>query len=685
MILLNDTIYLSLAELETYGISQVYARKAMSVSDGPAWKSIRDPRDSRRALVDYDSIPDGSRGKLPSRDMCLALARTGAILDLLPDLSEADDATLRGYRIMREETDPVTGEVYEVSEGGLPAEKRAYYAMQCRWLALLASIDNRYAKRQGYKNRRAMIEAMMPVMRKQKTGLPTSYRGLTNKVKEYETEGAKAVIPGYYGMRNAEKIGEDQLFVIVGLYGDPKKPTAKQVWQHYNGIAMARQWPVVKSVRTVERQLYRPDVMPVWFMGREGFEAWKNRYAYSMTTMRPSARNLLWVSDGTKVNYYYQAGRGKAARLWVYAVMDVYSGYFVGVEITDEEENAAMIRDAVRKACQHTGELPYQFLYDGDAANTAFFAKSWAGLHFPAQPYNGQSKAIERVFGQLQQYIMRRNLFFTGQNILSQGHTRRSRVNIEAVEAMMKRGELPTKEQAIKEAYLDFEIWNETPQRVLGGKSPRQAYEESQCPQPRPLTPALEQDIFWEWNKQGDRFLSNTYTNSGIQMTHNGRTYLYEVVDEDGLPDLGWMLRHTGQEFYLRYDPWDPGARVQLYAGEDRRYMADAVSRDLMKRSAYDQEPGDRGKIADRLQLKRDQAQTTEARIAALRSELDAEDIIAAGPRYIPKPILERAQAYLVGDDSALEDEPKIDVPPAQDLTDKKLEYYRKLMANNED
>jgi hypothetical protein len=84
------------------------------------------------------------------------------------------------------------------------------------------------------------------------------------------------------------------------------------------------------------------------------------------------------------------------------------------------------------------------------------------------------------------------------------------------------------------------------------GKSRLDVYRESVNPRSVELTPSIRRDLFWMTTAK-----PSTFTNYGITIVVNGVKHQFEVLREDGMPDLEWRSRNTGRQFYVQYDPRD--------------------------------------------------------------------------------------------------------------------------------
>ncbi|WP_400192789.1 hypothetical protein [Hymenobacter sp. B81] len=629
-------------------------------------ESMNDPTDSRRKLYAYHSLASEMRDKVKTltegQDPIIwALKREQAAVlrQFLPPVPKKDLEILRNYRIERESADLNTGEVISKQLSGLPEDKIKAYGQACRWLALLS--DPRWKKKEARVKVSKAFEAMpdfqaacVSLFEGDGVKLPTNPSKLAAKVREYKEQGAACLISKAFGNTNTRKIGDEQLEYLIKLYSDGRKPSFEQVTAWYNEAAVRRagfgleMWPEI-TAGTTKNNLLASDVQPVWYMARHGFDAWKARYEYTMLCYKPSQRDIQWVIDGTKVNKRYRTAKGVSAKLKMLVVMDVATECFLGWAFA-EKEDATEVAKAVRLAMRRSGGVrPYQFLYDNDSSNKLFF-KNLAGLHFPAMPYNGQSKTIEGAFKRLQMGVMRADKNFTGQNIKAR------RLDNQENTDGLKVSDLPTLAECIAQAELELHAWNNTPGK--DGKSPKQRYEASENPMPQYLTAEDEVDAFWVWNE-----MPIQYRRDGLRLTKNGTQHVFEVVDEvEGdvpgitqlVPDLDFHSRFVGKVFRVKYDPENVGDKVALYVGDDKRFIGFAHAKQAMPRAVADYQPGSRAAIDVRLKVKKDQASRVVGKQADITERLDAEDILKLGHRFISKEVEAAAEEdFLAAQDVA--------------------------------
>ncbi|MBD2769735.1 hypothetical protein IC235_17735 [Hymenobacter sp. BT664] len=640
----------------------------------PSWRGIvaeKDPQNGQRRVYAYASLPQEKknevRAKLTDGEEPLAwmLKREqfAVLRQFLPAVPTEDVKALRNFRIQRDSTDLNTGEVLTKELSGLPEDKIKEYGQACRWLAMLS--DPKWKKKAErvkvnpvFASMPDFIAACVVLYSEEGVKLPTNYSKLKAKLRDYEEQGAACLVSKAYGNTVSRKVGDEQLEYLIKLYSDKRKPSFEMVTAWYNDAAMRRvslgleMWPEI-TAGTTKNNLLATDVQPVWYMARHGFDAWKARYEYTMLCYKPSQRDIQWVIDGTKVNKRYQmvTSRGvvAGAKLKMLVVMDVASECFLGwsfAETEDQHEVAKAVRMAMRRS---GGVRPYQFLYDGDRSNTAFF-KNMAGLHYKAMPYNGQSKTIEGAFKRLQMGIMRDDVNFTGQNIRSK------RLDNQENTDGLKLSQLPTLKEAIAQAELELHTWNNTPGK--DGKSPKERYETSENLDPQKLTALDEVDAFWLWNEQ-----PITYRRDGLRFKKQGVDHVYEFMETvesdvpgviEMIPDLAFHSRFVGERFYVKYDPENVGEKIALYVGEDKRFIGFAYSKEAMPRAVADYTETSRDDIKVRLSIKKQQRDQVLQKQADIAEYLDAEEIQKLGHRFIPKDVLAAAeQDFLTAQESA--------------------------------
>lgn len=201
----------------------------------------------------------------------------------------------------------------------------------------------------------------------------------------------------------------------------------------------------------MKKWLNSPSVEPLWYDAVYGEQAARQRYGRKHKTALPTRRDTLWYGDGTKLNLYYRDEQGKVRTTQVYEVIDAMSEVLLGYCISDTEDYEAQYH-AYRMAIQKSGHKPYEIVYDNQGGHKKLDSDGFIGkicrVHRPTQPYNGESKTIESVFGRFQAQVLHKDWRFTGQNVTAKKAS--SRPNVEFIEA--NKDSLYTLEE-LKDAY----------------------------------------------------------------------------------------------------------------------------------------------------------------------------------------------------------------------------------------
>lgn len=391
--------------------------------------------------------------------------------------------------------------------------------------------------------------------------LPLNAARLKAKLKSFKTNGYGSLISGKIGNRNTQKITDEfgQLLIALKRCRVPVY-TDTQLFEEANRRAEANGWKPLKSLSGMKRWLNSAAIMPLWYDAVYGEQAARQKFGRKHRTALPTKRDALWYGDGTKLNLYYRDEDGKVRTTQVYVVIDAMSEVMLGWHISDSEDYEAQYH-AYRMAIQTSGHKPYEIVHDNQGGHKKLDAdglfKKLCHVHRTTQPYNGESKTIEAVFGRFQQQVLHKDWRFTGQNITAKKES--SRPNLEFIEE--NRDSLYTLAE-LKDAYtLATKEWNEM-RHPAYGTSRIEAYEGSVNEETQEVTAHDMVDMFWVTAKR-----MSTFTDQGIVVTIKGQKRQYEVMGAPGVPDHEWRRRHTYERFVVKYDPYDFGS-IRLYKKE---------------------------------------------------------------------------------------------------------------------
>lgn len=423
--------------------------------------------------------------------------------------------------------------------------------------------------------------------------LPGTLARLKTRLKAWKADGYQSVVSGKLGNSSALKMTGDFLKLIVALKRS-KVPvyTDAQLFEKANEIAEERGWKPIRSLSGMKKWLNSPSVEPLWYDAVYGEQAARQRYGRKHKTALPTRRDTLWYGDGTKLNLYYRDEQGKVRTTQVYEVIDAMSEVLLGYCISDTEDYEAQYH-AYRMAIQKSGHKPYEIVYDNQGGHKKLDSDGFIGkicrVHRPTQPYNGESKTIESVFGRFQAQVLHKDWRFTGQNVTAKKAS--SRPNVEFIEA--NKDSLYTLEE-LKDAYAAArKEWNEGVHPATGERR-IDMYEKSVNEETQEVTLHDMVDMFWVFTKR-----MATFTDQGLQVTIKGEKRQYEVCSSPGVPDHEWRRKHTYERFIVAYDPYD-FASIRLYTkGTDGslRFERTAEPYILIHRALQDQQGTDDAKF----------------------------------------------------------------------------------------
>lgn len=391
--------------------------------------------------------------------------------------------------------------------------------------------------------------------------LPKHIARLKAKIKAFKADGYLSLISGKVGNLNTIKITPEFGRLLIALKRS-RVPvyTDAQIFEEGNRRAVENGWKPLKSLSGLKRWFNSAAIMPLWYDAVYGEQAARQKFGRKHRTALPTKRDALWYGDGTKLNLYYQDEEGKVRTTQVYVVIDAMSEVMLGWHISDTEDYEAQYH-AYRMAIQTSRHKPYEIVHDNQGGHKKLDAdglfKKLCHVHRTTQPYNGESKTIEAVFGRFQQQVLHKDWRFTGQNITAKKMS--SRPNLEFIEE--NKDSLYTLEE-LKDAYAKAtKEWNEM-QHPAYGKSRQEAYDNSVNEETQQVTAHDMVDMFWVTAKR-----MSTFTDQGISVTIKKEKRQYEVMSEPGVPDHEWRRQHTYERFVVKYDPYDFGS-VRLYKKE---------------------------------------------------------------------------------------------------------------------
>lgn len=497
------------------------------------WQSIKDPSDRRKRLIAFEPMKDKYKQ--------LVIATHGTPQDWLAAQA------LEEQQELIEQTDSslaVSPSVYNFYQKYCNKAKAYTYAKAVAWIELIRTLKGTTCRAWGYEGKDDFLNQLgeyfkehnsLPISLNSRAMILRQVRKYKRAIQQSEEQALLTVLDSRMALKNARKIGEEQGRLLIALMSRPAKPTVTTVTQLYNAEARQRGWKEI-AVRTAELWLNRPKNVSRWYLARHGKKAAYNQLEISTKRDNASAPDVLWVMDGTPVDWYYRTQtkrynpdkqlwemkETKWNRLNLFVVLDAYSWKIVGYHISDRENHVAVI-ESLRAAVRDTMQLPAQIMYDQSSANKKVNAvlKELAKYNTPNKPYRAKGKVLEAAFGHLQQEQLRYQPYWGGQNITAKKLD--SRANPQELQRAMRN--LPTREELVHQIELTIELWNE--RATQGRERPNHLYS-SKKSKGRAIDFMTFSNLFFVVSKRAYKYQAA----GGIQIQLEGQQYNFQTWEQ---------------------------------------------------------------------------------------------------------------------------------------------------------
>ena len=529
-------------------------------------------------------------------------------------------------------------------------QKAMAHAKLCGLLKYCARANELDAIALGYKNRKALLLAFIDYMGQHDFGKKiSSIAVLYRRIRAYKQGGAKSVLSGKLGKKNARKLNEEQIGYMIALASRAEKPPCSVIAKLYNRKAKEAGWNQITE-RTVLNYLKDPEIQKRWMISRHGN---KIRYKYFDPTngrIKAKSPDLLWVMDGTPIDWYYQETKrvfNKEKQCWnnvtsywnrvsMFMIIDAHSWGILGYYLSKTENHVAVI-GALRDAVRSRMILPQQIMYDKSSSGKAInsILRMLANFNTPNAPYGPKPKVIESVFGHFQQEFLRYAPHgnWAGQGIKSKKLD--SHFNPEYLKA--NRDKLPTLEQLTGDIERYIKAWNcyatenrEAPVDLMRKKSKGRVIS--------------HEDYIHLFYVERNKLYK--YHNYGIEIILQGIKYRFNIWDKDL-----YLNKLLGQKFKVKYDP-DCMDFIYLMDKKGRAVLDDngkpiILPREQeLKQAIGDYEEGDGALVQEYIQHKKGIKEELEKyRIEA--DELAAEHGINMTAEFVRKEAFNRAEEVL--------------------------------------
>jgi hypothetical protein len=411
----------------------------------------------------------------------------------------------------------------------------------------------------------------------QNSDLQTSYSRLLDARKRYQAEGIAALL-AKYGKTSGDTCVTDQDFAYFkGEYLKEGGPSLYSCWLRTLGRATTLDAAVTEaefpSYKAFERRLQRDVPESAIYRARHGYSRWYRKYASfverNWDDLQP---NDLWISDHAQIDVMVTLPNGKTCFPWVTVWMDAKSTKMLGWYLHAEAPNSDHIFQAFYRAAVKHG-LPQEILIDngkdyrcrdfsGGRVHTVEVEEkkvvslvSCLGIrvHF-AQPYNAQSKTVERRFLITKEWFSKALPGYRGGNVVERPEILESEIKAGRLVSMAKLTELYN-------LYIT-EVYNVLPSqgKILRGESP-DAYFAAHAPKPRMIR-AEALKMFCTRVTAGKGAEGIVIGRNGVVDSELKLTYWAE-----------WMVAYKGSRVYLRRDveayedAWVFDSKTDAYLG----------------------------------------------------------------------------------------------------------------------
>lgn len=510
------------------------------------------------ALYNADSFPQKYKVKIYRR---------------FPDLAAQEEARPMLDKVVLDQAAVEFFEKHQVNESigkGLSDEKRAEYVNNASILNafrdMLENSDGRHVRTSHSKIGRGEFwkraaKALPRIADRWPNSLPQNARRLQEKYNLYIREGYASLISKKFNNSNSAKVNDEyKESVLAALIADGRNLDNAQIARVYNTVAgsMNPQWKKITASAVAAR---RKKYELVTEAPRRGAGEFRNTMSMQVARRRPSAAMLFWTVDGWLGEIYYQKsterGTTYANRLTMVVVLDTSCDYPVGYAV-GEQENSALIAEALRNAVEHTAELFGRRYRACQIQSDRYAIKRMTPVYeavgdkvTPARAHNAKAKVIEPYFKYLNKTYAQYFGSFSGFGVTSRKEGQPSAEWLNA-----NRHNFPD-EQELRGILANIIA---TERRIKHGRY-MELWEAT--PQERRLPMSDESWLLTFGRSTGYR---NVLEGSGLRPTIGGRKMQYDCFDPA-------FRRHASVRWEVRYDPDDLTRALAVSEDGSLRFM----------------------------------------------------------------------------------------------------------------
>jgi hypothetical protein len=320
MKLINQKLYITYQEMVDCGVSENTLKKAKN-RQSSSWTFINDPDDKRKVLIEYEGLKDEYKKRIEIR---FGNPHEHVAKQPIRDLVKWDNKAEEFYLGYKYES----GDVMQP----LPIAHVKKYTAASSFLNMLKEVTE---DKKALKDKLGLpVEKFyfncLEIIEQDNIDLPTSYRRLLAKRKEYDTAGYECLISKKFGNQQAAKVNDEvSKASLLERIADPRQFDDVFVAMDYNIWANKNGYKEITSATVgVKRRSNNQDLV----MTREGNAALKNKYLIQAKGFRPTAPLYLVENDDNVLDLLFNDPENPRAekRYVAMVISDGFNDYPLG-------------------------------------------------------------------------------------------------------------------------------------------------------------------------------------------------------------------------------------------------------------------------------------------------------------------------------------------------------------------
>ncbi len=582
MKIIDKILYIEFADFLTAGWKEDTIKKA-NFRNGPFWVMINNPADKRMPLVQFETLRQKDKEKLKEQ---FGNPYDFIAKEPIKKLITTDQVASTFFINYK----------FDCNKN-LPLDHVKAYTICACWLNMIIKCndDKKFIKKELKLSIAEFYENVIYIIIAEKIELPTSYKRLREKMKEYQENGPACLIDWRFGNSNGSKIKDDVAeSTLFEMIAHPNQYDDVLISMQYNSLAEKNGR---KTITHATVGNYRRRNANILIMQREGREAYYNEFSKSVKGFRPSTPLYLVESDDNHLDFFFTDWADTSShrhfnKFKAIVVTDSYNDYVLGYAYA-QELTADVVRKAYLNAMYHIKELtdgwylPHETKTDRWAIGQLEpFYKS-LGNYFKTPVGSKRRGYLEQFFGSIHwkraMKIGTNN--YTGNNITAKNEG----VNKEVLNLNKK--EYPTIQEAPQHIEDFFNRLRTMPDAT--GKSKQEnwlaAFKNTTADKLKPIT-----DTEFLLKLGTLRPEINTITGRGLDISIDTVEYNYDIPDQ-------YYFEYKGCQVNTIYDPNDM-SRILVTDFNRLRFIATTPY--YQPRALADNKPGDRALLNQHLSNK---------------------------------------------------------------------------------